>query len=390
MSLLPARLPRQPPPSRRRLLRQPPPPTVTAPHPTAPPASAVVLPAPLYYLAEGDIWRMEQDGSTVLRITDELSNVIEFDISPLDGRLAYTLGTNDHTAQTLVLAAADGSAPTPQTRSETRLGSPRWSPNGTLLAYDTSGRSDLSDTGGTYILDTRTPGALPELLQPNAPIPDPTNPTGGESYEFYAPLAWSPAGDALLLQASFGLAVRPLTGELMNLLAPPGADMPRLPCCDATWSQDGQSVYVASDGDLVLSTITPGLWQADRISGQSATLVMRRQAGSFAPTAAPYETPGGRLLMFATVTRRVPIPGMGPPPLLMSTYDRSRDPAFTYLRTDEYVPDEILWAQDGNGAVLRVFDNTSPMRSLVWLPADGSAAVLLERDGSNLHWGMVR
>jgi len=65
-----------------------------------PPAPDGILPAPLYYLgggqeAQSQIFRLERDGKTIIKITDErpaspgILAVLEFDISPADGSLAY-------------------------------------------------------------------------------------------------------------------------------------------------------------------------------------------------------------------------------------------------------------------------------------------------------------
>ena len=78
-------------------------PTATAPLQATEPATvAFRLPAPLYYLGEGQIWRLAQDGESQQQITDEAAPVDSFDVSPIDSALAYV------TDNSLVHADADG------------------------------------------------------------------------------------------------------------------------------------------------------------------------------------------------------------------------------------------------------------------------------------------
>jgi hypothetical protein len=65
----------------------------------------------------------------------------------------------------------------------------------------------------------------------------------------------------------------------------------------------------------------------------------------------------------------------------------------TQLRSDSYVVEEVLWALDGSGAVIKDAANASPTgdprRSLPlhWLKTDGSPTFDLPAAGFNLRWG---
>ncbi|MFQ5340361.1 MAG: hypothetical protein ACE5F6_02315 [Anaerolineae bacterium] len=55
---------------------------------------AARLPAPLYFLAGGQIHRLERDGVTLTQITDEPEPVIDFDVSLANGMVVYVSGNN--------------------------------------------------------------------------------------------------------------------------------------------------------------------------------------------------------------------------------------------------------------------------------------------------------
>ncbi|MEP7188819.1 MAG: hypothetical protein ABI901_06500, partial [Roseiflexaceae bacterium] len=52
----------------------------SAPQPTAQPTAAALLPAPVYLLDNGQIWRMERDGQTRRQLTFESSDIYDFDV----------------------------------------------------------------------------------------------------------------------------------------------------------------------------------------------------------------------------------------------------------------------------------------------------------------------
>ena len=65
------------------------------PVPTVPESPAELLPRSLYYVGWDSnsgliqVFRMERDGKTVTRITNEENQRGEYDVSPVDGSLAY-------------------------------------------------------------------------------------------------------------------------------------------------------------------------------------------------------------------------------------------------------------------------------------------------------------
>jgi hypothetical protein len=60
--------------------------------PTPFPTPAIILPAPLYLLSNGQIQRLETDGVTLTQLTLEAEPITDFDVSPIDARLIYVSG----------------------------------------------------------------------------------------------------------------------------------------------------------------------------------------------------------------------------------------------------------------------------------------------------------
>ena len=149
-----------------------------------------LLPHSLYFLANDNqgikqIYRMERDGRTTTQLTFEPVNVWEYDVSPVDGSLAY------ETDNQLVLVNADGSnrrvlaadAPNPDAHG---VYHPVFSPDGQTLAYAHQGLNLYSVSTG-----------LSSLV-----IQDQFNDIGNGqrlAVETYAPERYSPDGTKLLL-----------------------------------------------------------------------------------------------------------------------------------------------------------------------------------------------
>lgn len=369
----------------------PPLPTETAvpastPIPTLAPTSETppVLPAPLYFISASDqqIWRVSRDGVTLTRITNEPAPITAYDVSPVDGALAYVSGNS------LFRADADGGnvvllVDGPEIGSEDgsinrTVTNPLWSPDGARIAYGLNGANIIPAGGGE-----------PQVIQQSSPYPDlnsGTRPT--EPVIFYWPTSWSPDGTRLLLNFGYfpeggGLAVKTLAdGALVEVTTPES-----FACCYPTWSADGQSIYFANDSP---GMIGPGLWQAPADSGVAATLIPGVVENTLNLSGHARQLADGQLYFFyATQPFDPTLPPQWPPQLVM--HRASADGAgLTALRTDISQPGEVLWAEDGSGAVILQLspDTFYPFHGpLVWLDAADNPAVTLPVDGSTMRWG---
>ncbi len=347
--------------------------TPEPPTPTAEPTSTVVpaarLPAPLYFLAGGQIHRLEMDGTTVTTITAEPDPVIDFDVSLANGMLVYVSGNN------LIRADAFGGDPMVLVEGPTQpdehnriiqIGSPRFAPGGAQIAFAMDGVRVISATGGE-----------PRVIKPN----DPPGPGAGT----YSPVAWSPDGRRLLINFSFythggQLLVRNLEdGSEVSL----GAS-----CCQPAWGWDAKSVYVS--GPFYGPEGRPGLRHYDVETGVETTLIEDDLTDDILPLVAYARQLGdGQLYMFArTATQEEYTQAAGAVDFTMYRAPIDDVSARTALRTDSYVIHEALWAKDASGAVIAAISGgTDEKPPLIWVPTDGGPAVPLPARGDHLRWG---
>lgn len=367
---------------------EPPLPTAPAtgvPTPTVEPAA---LPAPVLFLSSesgsDQIWRLDVDGVTLTRLTGEAAPVIDFDASPVDGRLAY-ISDND-----LIVANADGSgravlvdgSPLPAVdapdRINTEMRSPRWSPDGKRIAYGLNGVNVVDAAGGE-----------PVVLQQSDPVPLPPDyqPAHEGPIKFYWPNAWSLDGSHLLIdfayfpEAGGSSVIDASGGGLVDMTSPEG-----VVCCNPSLSIDEQAVYFANHAP---GFIAPGLWRADAATGESETLIQGIDGDAFNISGWPRQLSDGRLYYF--FARIAGFPETYAP---LSMYRAEADGSdAAQLRSDTHIIGQALWMPDGSGAVIvnaeeAARESAWPLAGpLVFLKSDGSPAIELAGHGHTLRWG---
>ena len=216
------------------------------PVPTMPESPAELLPHTLYFLSNDGIYRrddgtlltqvyrMERDGKTITRLTNEPNGVDGYDVSLVDGTVAFIADNQ------LALVNADGSNrralvegdPTRQENNrrffKDPLSNPVFSPDGQTIAYSRKGLNlyDMS-TGisSLMIADQRGEMGLP--------------------IETYSPARYSPDGTKLLVALGHWevppvyAVYDPETGALAKSSQEQGFF-----CCSGpVWSLDGSSFY---------------------------------------------------------------------------------------------------------------------------------------------------
>lgn len=368
---------------------------------TASPEPPSTLPAALLFLSRqsglDQIWRLEADGHSLRQITHEAIPVTDFDVSPLDGRLAY-VSDND-----LILAKADGSERTllvdgPTLPAENNpdfpnqlLGKPRWSPDGESIAYSLGGVNIIEASGG-----------VPFQLILNDDPPQPKDNPAQTTHFFYWPESWSPDGKRLLL----GFAAAPSLGGLAVINAaggepifiqnpPPSGISSEMPansapveavCCNPFWSLDGAAIYYANP---FLGMFSAGLWRADAASGQSQTLIpSQTEDGLYHMPGFVFQAKNGKLYYFYGQTDAFPEGDV------MLTPVQAEADALTGrapLRSDAWLVGEALWSPDARGVVVLDLASTAPIEfpplgKLFYLPFNGNAAIPLPATGYALHW----
>jgi Tol biopolymer transport system component len=340
-----------------------------------------VLPHDLYFLnrdANGvlQIFRLGRDGKTLQQITFEPLDVGAFDVSPVDGRVAYI--TNNQLY--LVDAAGagrqlliDGGPVDDNNRWTNSVGAPVWSPDGGTLAYSHGGLSFLDFTSGatSLVLENQVD------TTPGFPVVK----------ELYSPRAYSPDGSKLLIDIGFyeggtyGIYLR-ANSALVRFQRAEGG----IVCCHTNWIPDGSGVYVSSP---VMGMVESGLYHADAATGNVITLLPGSLPdGTYNFAYAGQVGPDNKLYFFFNNLPQIPTEGHTPLYLVRSDPDGSTNR--TQLQPDVFNNiNEILWAQDASLAVVVASSdpNESAGGEARAVYVDGRASVVLAPAARALRWG---
>lgn len=370
----PAPTPTSPPPTQTSAPTPMPESTATV-TPTETPAPSPVLPAPLYFLNnEEQIARLKTDGIMLTQITDEPGGITDFDVSVAGDALAYVasnylIRADASGANPLVLI--QGPAEPDESGQTTRLHSPRFSPDGTQIAFAMDGVQVISTDGGEV-----------RSIKPD----DPPGAGAGR----YAPAAWSPDGWQLLINYAFYTH----GGQLLVKNLDDGSEAHvGLSCCHPSWSPDGKYVYVS--GPFYGPDGRPGLRRYDVETGTVSALIEDDAADNRLPLVAyARQLSDGQLYMFAnTVTQAEYTEAAGAVDFTMYRAAPDDLDSRVALREDGYKLRDVLWAADASGAVIADAgagqNGEFPLR---WLPTDGGPAVELAATWSaeprtRLAWG---
>jgi hypothetical protein len=376
------------------------PPTSAPPTPVAVTAvvGASALPAPLLLLERGQISRIEADGVTRSRITEETTElegllpITEFVVSPANGDLIYIVG--DLEVDRLVRTDPQGQAATTlfaQPRIE--LSDLVVAPGGLDLALRLLNNNEQPGNlpSGSYLLAANGSGP-PRLLIADDPVDDQVNPS--RALRTYAPLSFAPDGARLLLRGDSAFydgcraIVLPLGANAQPVELSLGEGLVAS-CTDPSWQPDGLGLLLLGE-PADLASGPAGLYRADAASGQASALLPPGALPSFTVARAPFTLSDGRLAALVgsspapppAFTRLVEIPlalvaispGGAPQPLRAGTIA-------PFVRG--------LWAPDGAGLVVQG-SGPEGQQTLTYLPAAEQPALALPVTGDNLEmfqWG---
>jgi hypothetical protein len=361
-------------------------PTATVPTPGVPiPGGEGLLPHSFYYLGVDSagllqIFRLEADGVTQRQITSEPVTVNEYDVSRVDGSVAFIANNQ------LVLVNADGSnrrvlvdgGPVdPNNPFINTISNPVFSPDGQTLAFGYQGLRLYSFATGDA-----------ELI-----IENQVDDVGGGLFvprELYFPERYSPNGTKLLITLGYyegasSAVYDPATNALVRLVGGEGA----LICCDDTeWSSDSASVYAASP---TMGMFSSGLWRVDAATGEVTTLLPGDAGGgNYNVADEAYLAPDGQLyFLFATVPAPEGMIMRSPLQVVRSAPDGVT--GRTVLSTEDFqLLNEALWAPNASFLVAVIAPSQEIYQGgqakIVYL--DGRPSVPLELPSvQQMKWG---
>jgi hypothetical protein len=343
-----------------------------------------LLPRSLYYLGLDSagltqVFRVERDGVTQHQITSESVNVNDYDVSLVDGSVAYVANNQllwinaDGTNRRLVV---DGGATDPNNPFISNLSSPVFSPDAQTLAYGYKGLQLYNVASGqsTLAIENQVDDVGGGLFVPR---------------ELYSPERFSPDGRKLLLTLGYyegasSAIYDPATNALTRLEGGEGA----LICCDDTeWSSDSSSVYAASPTSGMFSS---GLWKVDAATGQVSTLIQGDAGGGNYNTAdEAYLAPDGQLyFFFATTTSPDGVITRSPLQPVRSAPDGVT--GRTVLSTEDFhLMNEALWTPDAS-FVVAAFASAPEVyqggqAQIIYF--DGRPRVVLAASVQQMKWG---
>jgi WD40 repeat protein len=346
--------------------------------------SAGVLPHSFYYLGTDSagltqVFRIERDGTTQHQITSEPVNVNDYDVSLVDGSVAYVannqlLWINADSSNRRVIV--DGGAVDPNNPFITNMSSPVFSPDGQTLAYGYKGLQLYAVSTGqsNLIIENQIDDAGGGLFVPR---------------ELYSPERYSPDGTKLLITLGYyegasSAIYYPATNALVRLEGGEGA----LICCDDTeWSTDSSSIYSASP---TMGMFSSGLWRVDAATGEVTTLIQGDAGGgNYNVADEAYLAPNGQLyFFFATVASPDGIITRSQLQPVRSAPDGVT--GRTVISTEDFqLLNEALWAPDAS-FVIAAFAPTREVyqggqAEIIYF--DGKPSVVLTPFAQQMKWG---
>jgi len=347
-----------------------------------------VLTAPLYFIGEDyQVMRLNLDG-TLTEITKEEKGVSQMDVSPIDGRIAYTVLREkrilaqerlpQNTRFTVIEEWSQGTRLTVVDKDGGNLltvidgftvSQPAWSPDGKRLAYALDGFKAFDFESGEWL----------DIL--------PNQAYGNEIIK-YIPLAWSPDGKTILIQRQLGgynVDIYGLNGSVVQYIN----DY----CATAgTYSLDGKDFYIGVDGFGETASerceVEPLIWRLSTSANTRTRLKMdSREGDTMFLAQSPFAASDERLYFFYSKgtfdagSNNLQNDTVEPYALASCKLDGSD---LQILNSDVISRgfSELAWYPDGSLVVIKRDDK------FIILNTKDNSSIAIDILGSDLHWGV--
>lgn len=352
--------------------------------PTPPPEE--LLPRSLYFLNNDNagitqIFRLETDGETLTQITFEPTAVGSYDVSQVDGSVAYVTGNQlflinaDGSGRRLLI---DGGPVDPDYRYAEGINSPVFSPNAQTLAYGHKGLVLYAVSTGVsnVVLESRVTDPITGSLTPA---------------EIYIPQKYSPDGTKILITVAIpnsdGISSGVYYPAADSLVLLSGGDGARVCCGQQAWTSDSSALYV---GIPFVGMFGSGLWRADASSGNMTTLLPAETGGNYNLATQPYLAPDGQLyFFFANLPSGGEFVSRAPLQLVRSEADGVTNRTVLLPETFQLM-NEALWAPDASFVIAAIAPSdqiySGGTLELYYTHAE-AGIISLAPFGQQLKWG---
>ncbi len=334
--------------------------------PPSPNGISSLLPHPLYFLNNdgaglAQVYRLDKDGVAVTQLTFEPANVNDYDVSMMDGSVAYVSNNQ------LFTIKADGSNRS-MIFNEGAVSNPVWSPNGETIAFAYKGLNFYSIASGqsSRVLEDQVDDLGDGLTFPR---------------ELYWPESYSADGSRLIITLGYyeGASTAiyyPNGGALVRLNGAEGAII----CCgDYHLTSDASTLYAANPSSGMFNA---GLWRVNTATGDVTTLLLGSYDTNPAEVADnPFLAPDGQLYFFyASLPNADEFIDRPPLQLVRSAADGVT--GRTVLRPETFENmNEAIWAPDASFVIV-----ANPALPEIY---EGGAAQLYYTDGQKAMVSLV-
>jgi len=350
---------------------------------TTQPAPSGLLPRTLYFLSNDSagltqVFRIEKDGKTQKQLTFEPAKVADYDVSAIDGSIAYIsnnqllwVGSDGSGRRVLV----DGGEVIPDMPFVSSVSDPVWSPNSQTIAYGHKGLNFYAVATG--ISNRAIENQIDDFSGLSVPR------------ELYWPERYSPDGSKLVITLGYyegasAAIYYPAGNAVVRLTGGEGA----LICCGETeWTADGSSFFAASPS---MGMFNPGLWRVNASTGAVTTLLSADAGnGTYNFADEPFLAPDGQLyFFFANLAQTDEFVSRTPLQLVRSAPDGVT--GRTVVNADNFqLMNEALWAPDASFVIVAY----APLREVYQggqaeiVHLDGRPNVVLAPFAINMKWG---